>query len=452
MDNSHEKHNFSNALECIYYPARVQNVSKAVLTLGGRYHMSEVLNQINQKLELKFRPDDPYCKATSGVRSQCTGFVVKVKIIKKRKKSGKQTMEIVPQVLGTVSSWFQFRNLCDYQYLPVKQTKTGDVDDFLPSILFKNFTQLEHFSKNVELFLPPVLFSRMDTPQTQLKLFHDVKTEEDQGPDNVISMTRRSRESFTNVISFEWEGVPQPVDIQPRVDHYARAHMLTPDDVEAVRRLFDERPILSKNAIRARTTVPHRKIKLILPLIAYYFYTGPYRVMWVRLGYDPRRDTGAASYQVLDFRLRNAMASMERYQLTTRRMALLRLAFKAQKSHQQNEDPEGQLPERYSVFRPGYLPPFKQMLYQLCDIEIPEVRDLLASAPLREKCHEKYGWYPDTLLDQVRTYLTKFLLKTLVTLEEESGGGDTKDDSSLQMEYEEDLDEEEDEELDTDSE
>lgn len=65
---------------------------------------------ITEKLELRFRPDDPYCKPTSGERSPCTGLLLKVKIVKKRKKSGNQTVDIVPQVLGKVTSWFQFKS------------------------------------------------------------------------------------------------------------------------------------------------------------------------------------------------------------------------------------------------------------------------------------------------------------------------------------------------------
>lgn len=65
---------------------------------------------ITEKLELRFRPDDPYCKPTSGERSPCTGLLLKVKIVKKKKKSGNQTVDIVPQVLGKVTSWFQFKS------------------------------------------------------------------------------------------------------------------------------------------------------------------------------------------------------------------------------------------------------------------------------------------------------------------------------------------------------
>ena len=48
------------------------------------------------------------------------------------------------------------------------------------------------------------------------------------------------------------------------------------------------------------------RFKCLLPLVAYYFNTGPWRNMWVRLGYDPRADPAAWRYQIIDYRTRSA--------------------------------------------------------------------------------------------------------------------------------------------------
>ena len=47
-------------------------------------------------------------------------------------------------------------------------------------------------------------------------------------------------------------------------------------------------------------------MKYALPTIAYYFVTGPWRSLWVKLGYDPRTDTAAKIYQLVDFRVRQS--------------------------------------------------------------------------------------------------------------------------------------------------
>jgi general transcription factor 3C polypeptide 5 (transcription factor C subunit 1) len=46
------------------------------------------------------------------------------------------------------------------------------------------------------------------------------------------------------------------------------------------------------------------QLRYLLPAVAYYFVTGPWRVMWVRFGYDPRLDAASLKYQTLDYRLR----------------------------------------------------------------------------------------------------------------------------------------------------
>lgn len=40
--------------------------------------------------------------------------------------------------------------------------------------------------------------------------------------------------------------------------------------------------------------------------MAYYFINGPWRISWVKFGYDPRKDPTARIYQTLDYRIRTA--------------------------------------------------------------------------------------------------------------------------------------------------
>ena len=51
---------------------------------------------------------------------------------------------------------------------------------------------------------------------------------------------------------------------------------------------------------------PRDNVKVILPSIAYYILTGPWRRVWVRFGYDPRTDPAAKLYQVVDFRIKDS--------------------------------------------------------------------------------------------------------------------------------------------------
>ncbi|KAL1448917.1 hypothetical protein WDU94_000166, partial [Cyamophila willieti] len=169
------EHNFAKNFECIYYPAVVKNEDKAIQSLGGSMHMSEMISSFNGRMDLKFRPDDPFCKPTVGERVNVTGLVVKLRIVKKRKKKSGESVVVTPQVLGNVTAWFEFKNMCDYQYLPVRvnQSETsGDatennVEDLLPNFRFSKYSTLADFNReDVDYFLPPAYFSKVDTPQT----------------------------------------------------------------------------------------------------------------------------------------------------------------------------------------------------------------------------------------------------------------------------------------------
>lgn len=41
----------------------------------------------------------------------------------------------------------------------------------------------------------------------------------------------------------------------------------------------------------------------LLALISYYFTSGPWKTLWVKLGYDPRSTPASKVYQCLDFRV-----------------------------------------------------------------------------------------------------------------------------------------------------
>ena len=53
-----------------------------------------------------------------------------------------------------------------------------------------------------------------------------------------------------------------------------------------------------------KSEVPGKYLKLVLPVVAYYFSSGPWRNQWIKYGYDPRKDQEAAKFQTLDYRLR----------------------------------------------------------------------------------------------------------------------------------------------------
>ena len=199
-----------------------------------------------------------------------------------------------------------------------------------------------------------------------------------------------------------------------------------------VKEKFQERPVWSKNALGATTKIPADRLKLILPVVSYYFTTGPWRNQWVRFGYDPRKEREAGSHQTLDYRVRlqggarnivSAKRSYANYLLPYKAMnwskpktSLINTesfitSQDDKKLDEVTEEEKEKLLDVY-LFREGRIPPYRQMFYQYGDLELQEAQHILASSRGAE-CLEKSGWYLAGTEDRLRESLTRSINKHL---------------------------------------
>ena len=167
--------------------------------------------------------------------------------------------------------------------------------------------------------------------------------------------------------------------------------------LEQVRAKFDERPVWSKNALTALTSIPADRLKLILPALSYYFTTGPWRNQWIRFGYDPRIQTSAAVHQTLDYRVRlqggarNQVAAKRNYanyllpykamNWSKPRTSLISKTSFADQEEERTDggnveggEEEQMKREDVYLFREGRVPPYRQMFYQYGDLHLDEAK------------------------------------------------------------------------------
>jgi len=66
--------------------------------------------------------------------------------------------------------------------------------------------------------------------------------------------------------------------------------MMMDPETKKIKELFMERPIWSRHALIERSGIRAANLKKILPYIAFYWSTGPWKRMWHRLEpvFDPR--------------------------------------------------------------------------------------------------------------------------------------------------------------------
>ncbi|XP_034945411.1 general transcription factor 3C polypeptide 5 [Chelonus insularis] len=438
-------HRFDKKLISLRYPGKVIHPEKAIETLGGLSSISTAINAPNRRLELRFRPSDGYCKPACGDRHQVAAFLLRVRVKKSQIKQMNESFETnlcknnslfnthekyeenlnndenyrLPKlkVIGRVSTEFRFSGLCDFQFLPImphpwKPDKNQCIYELTYPIGILPYKWLDN---EAPYFLPPAVFSRMDSVQQ-----YSLKTEsKESGPDNVIGKTRKRRAGLANFITFHSPFIPTspPKGIEVAM----KVKFLTNPQFQLIRSLFEERPIWSKTALVCRTNFTNEQLKILLPSVAYYFLTGPWRIMWVKLGYDPRKDPSARIYQTLDYRLKS-MHGLEQSIKGKRTYSNYVLPYKSaamskpktailtnMQTEIHNIKQSKESSDNVYIYREGTIPPSRQMFYQYCDVHVEEIQEMLAKLPdpIGIKCHEKRGWLPSGFSDHCREIINK---------------------------------------------
>uniref|UniRef100_A0A2C9L6P8 Transcription factor IIIC subunit 5 HTH domain-containing protein n=1 Tax=Biomphalaria glabrata TaxID=6526 RepID=A0A2C9L6P8_BIOGL len=263
--------NLSRKFICIDYPGVIINVDKALDTLGGVSYIQKCIKQ-NHKLELNFRPKDPYCKPVLSSLCPSRNLLLKIRRRRKLEPNSNPVMQYEYQieVIGAVDNMYRFDKMCDFQYLPVIKLPDGQYKEILSSIKPKiDDDREEYLSRKVPLYLPPFCFSRRETPT------------------NFFLKMRYRKKRFHGVIHRSFNNPDVPVQPNPAVTEKASKlpehHVKIVTDI--LNDLFKERPLWIKTAIMARIDhVHHRLIKPILPMVAYYIETGAWRNLWCKFG------------------------------------------------------------------------------------------------------------------------------------------------------------------------
>merc|ERR1719300_12040 len=418
-------------------------------------------------MELRFRPDDTYCKPTCGTRAESSSLLVKVKrvrVTRKCKRTGK-TMEpkeeIRTEVLAPIQTTFTFNNLCDFQYLPTETTKDlepgeADVKSAKPSaFVHRPILDQVHFDQLVgskwlsegraaPLFVPPAAFSRMDQPQEYQYQRDTAGQKTVTGtPLNIIGRTRQRRTLHAIFVNYDVEKVPaKPSDVAL---NQLKVKFIESNERDRVAEAFKRQPVWTKTGLNCTVNVTMDRLKFILPTLAFYWTSGPWRNQWTMYGYDPRKDRGSHQYQTLDYRVRleggaklkvRAKRSYANYLLPYKSMnwskpktsTIVRETFTESGGGGGDEDAAAAASEaeaqalldarsRY-IFEDGMVPPHRQMFYQYKDILLPEAQKIFRESLLpaeAKECSEKNGWYKPNTDDKVREIISKSVSRTLAT-------------------------------------
>lgn len=141
--------------------------------------------------------------------------------------------------------------------------------------------------------------------------------------------------------------------------------------IEEAQRLFEERPIWTKRALRNHLNEADWKIvgensaKYIWQYVGYLWASGPWRDALAKFGVDPRQDPSCRHYQTVMFILNS------------------------QPSHDRNLHTFKKKNARDTHVFDGRSIALDGKLYQICDITDPFIVSILSTSPIRDKCHVK---------------------------------------------------------------
>lgn len=426
-------------LVCVEYPGFVKNVDKMLDSIGGEQGLSKTYADSSKRLELRYRPKDPYCHPVCGNRFSSTNLLIRV--CRRRRKGSNEEGHMSIEVLGLIETTYKFQGMADFQYLATHNEPGGTQVSLYDKVVLRKPEKKEFFDQPVPLFLPPPIFSRLDNP---VDYFYRPDVIHREGnitsllsKENLIGPNRARRPHNAIFVGFDDKSVPsEPLEAAKLNWNKNSIHHSDVKAEQEVRKLFERRPVWSRNAVKANVDIHPEKLKLLLPYLAYYMVTGPWRSMWVRFGYDPRKNPEAKIYQVLDFRIRcgmkhgfgvndmpvKAKRSAYHYSLpTTVNKAVPQPASLKEITQDGTSSPgfkasssKYMLKESAYVFREGMLPPYRQMFYQLCDLEVDKIKSIIhKNDGEEEQCDERDGWCMPRTADELRDIISSMITQVV---------------------------------------
>merc|ERR1712071_172725 len=451
--NSITSINLKQQFVSIEYPGLVEKEDAAIKTMGGILAMSTAHCQANRKIELRFRPADPFCKPTYGERLQTSNLLIKVvKRTIRNKKTLAEEISYEIHVEGVIVSTYKFTGLCDFQYLPMEKIDQSAVKEngdlfvsIIDQVVPQKLTTVDWLEGPGPVFMSPPVFSRMDVPVEYY--FRKDPNPLPPSDANVIGRLRKRRTLQGIFLNFEAPTIPEkPREVAVR---NLAVRFIKKDDVDLIRKLFDERPVWTKAGLAFfAQNIENSAMKFILAASAYYFTTGPWRNAWVRFGYDPREDVNARNYQILDYRIihnyKSKVTPKRSYTSYTQPHKFVSSFRTKASSIRQNPEASGTTEatgrsEVSYAYRPGVIPECRQMFYQYCDLHVPEIQEMLNVANLNDICDERHGWYPPNIEEDCRKILNKHIVKAFG--QEKWKKKKTDDDEEGEEDEEEDEDE-----------
>ncbi|OAP04837.1 hypothetical protein AXX17_AT3G43560 [Arabidopsis thaliana] len=379
----------------VHFPGYPSSISRAIETLGGIQGITQARESISNKLELRFRPEDPYAHPALGEQRPCSGFLLRISKQDIKKPESQSVLDtssdvcleeaspvLCADIVARLSESFHFDGMADYQHvIPIhadiaqqKKRKWMDVDPLTGKsdlmgladedvmMLLPQFFAPKDIPDNVAL-KPPATSGPKKKDDAATQNFYEI----DVGPVFAIDFSL----SIQIPKKLKWE------DFVSRSSNHWQWQV-------AVSALFEERPIWTRDSVVQRLLdkglkCTHHMLNRFLLRAAYYFSSGPFLRFWIKRGYDPRNDPESRVYQRMEFRVPPELRGYCDTNATN------------------NSKPSWNDICAFKLF------PFKcQTFLQLFELDDEYIQREIRKPPKQTTCSHKSGWFSEAMLDTLR--------------------------------------------------
>ncbi|KAG4440601.1 hypothetical protein IFR05_003918 [Cadophora sp. M221] len=422
-------------ITAVEHPLIIQNLDNGINTFGRNKPFNRILNSIDPEecIPLYLRQNDPMCVPILSHNTPTNNILLKITVPKRtgrKRKRGSQdpyknynisqpTSVPAPTVQGpspTLLSSFSrmdeptqiLRKLKDNvgKYTveavgEIRQThRYRGMSDFHQSTSHSEFvpkftntmltSQIEHIRKfklderrgwkpNEDIVPPPIMSSHALPFNWGWHQAVHLTQEQDQNGERILINHSKPEKGGVQYLGHDVEDIP----FEPDRDEPADEAIL--ELIATLKQVMEERPIWTRRSLLNRVgNVPGiYQFKQAIPFVGYQFKGGPWRDALIKFGIDPRKDRKYRQYQTFFFQFNEESERLEGEPWRDNRQN-----FTISKMHgitHTNDDTH--------VFD-GKKLTLDGKIWQVCDITVPLLVNLMEDAPYRDKCEILTdGWY-----------------------------------------------------------
>lgn len=440
------------SLLSVEYPLRVRDTQRAIEMIGGTDKLKKCFIEPDMKLELRLRKSDPRSHPIhSTVLKNSENLLLKFKIPKRILKlfdydirqsidyCETNNIKYFMEPYGILKQNYKFRELADFQILNRGSKFNKKFDE---SIRDGHFDKINEFSKELEdgmnnktqvfsdgdLDLPSLVrYSRSDISHSY-KFFGNLLLDE-QG-----EWLNKAVKLYT--IQIKWnDKIPQGYDPQldkeyekaladiERLKVHPTAKSLLNEAasynlikcIKICKKLFELKPVWTRKNIYYMLPRSRRaQLRFALPFVAYTFANGPWRHLFIKIGYDPKSDPSSFIYQIEAFRGPAKLLTDEDIEKLLENNEIrdqnLILPPTLKKYESEFDDPNSEIGELEISKIPKQLffdgiNPCSALSFQIGDIIDEDIVNLLKNSKVEEKCTLATGWLSWITLCRIRSII-----------------------------------------------